>query len=106
MLAARCKTLLGFSGHVVETAHDGETGISKALLMKPSVVLLDLTLPDMTGFDVLGKLRESEVLSSTLFIAVTGRENDGSSAAAGFDHHLIKPVDVQHLEHLIENHLA
>jgi two-component system CheB/CheR fusion protein len=100
------KTLLSFSGYAVETAHDGKSGINKAMRLKPAVVLLDLTLPDMSGFDVLRELKDSGVLDSTLFIAVTGHANDGTSEAAGFDHHLIKPVDVDQLERLIENHLT
>ena len=100
------KTLLEFSGYRVAVAHDGASGITEAMRVRPSVVLLDLGLPDMSGLEVFRKLRRSEAFASTLFIAVTGYANDGKTEAAGFDHHVVKPVDVDHLEQLIANHIA
>ena len=98
------RLLLGFNGHQVEVAHDGESGIEVAARLKPSVVLLDLGLPDMSGFEVLKKLRRIKDLQETVFIAATGNNNEAETKSAGFDHHFIKPLDVAKLEQLFEHH--
>jgi two-component system CheB/CheR fusion protein len=100
------KTLLGFSGYNVEVAYDGQSGIDQVTKLRPAVVLLDLSLPDMSGFEVIKKLKPLEATENTLFIAATGHENDAESAAAGFDHHLTKPLDLSLLESLIESHVS
>ncbi|QDT11148.1 response regulator [Planctomycetes bacterium K23_9] len=100
------KTLLGFSGHKVVIALDGRTGMDMAVALSPAVIILDLGLPDMSGFDVIAQLKSHELLQNTIFIAATGRDNLAETKAAGFDHHLIKPIDVEELESLIDAQLA
>ncbi|MCO8124899.1 response regulator [Stieleria sp. TO1_6] len=97
------KTLLGYSGHQVDLAHDGRSGIAKATSGVPDVVLLDLGLPDMSGFDVFRRLKAEQELRDTYFIAATGADNFAETKAAGFDHHLMKPFDVDELEILIDS---
>ncbi|NND96413.1 MAG: response regulator [Pirellulaceae bacterium] len=100
------KTLLEFSGHRVDVAHDGQTGIDKVTQQAPAVVILDLGLPDMSGFDVIRALKQNDALKETVFIAATGRENESETRAAGFDHHFVKPIDIARLESLLDDHFA
>ena len=100
------KTLLEFSGHHVEVAHDGASAIERAAKLSPAIVVLDLGLPDMCGFDVLRELRQLESLCETVFIAATGRQNQDETLAGGFDHHFVKPIDVAKLETLIQQRLT
>jgi len=86
--------LLQALGHTVRTAYDGPAGIALAREFAPDVVLLDLGMPGMSGYDVARALRAQG--SRQTIVAVTGW---GDTAAkrqareAGFDHHLVKPVD-------------
>jgi two-component system, chemotaxis family, CheB/CheR fusion protein len=96
--------LLTSAGHVVETCLGGIHGLAAAATFGPDVVLLDLGLPGMDGYEIARKLRESETTRNTILIAVTGYGQPGDrlrSAEAGFDHHLTKPVDLQALMRLL-----
>lgn len=91
-------------GHQVKTAGGGEEAIAMAKVFLPSVILLDIGLPGMNGFDVCAKLRNIPELHQTLIIAQTGwgqREYVQRSKEAGFNHHLVKPVDMKELEKII-----
>ena len=84
------------SGHDVRTAYDGTTVLEAALDYRPNVVLLDIGLPGLNGFEVARQLRQQPALQSTVLVAMTGygAESDlQRSFAAGFDHHLVKPGD-------------
>ncbi|MBX6392651.1 MAG: response regulator [Burkholderiales bacterium] len=88
--------ILSTYGYQVETAYDGLTAIGKARLQRPDVVLLDLALPELDGYQVAKALRDQLAPHAPILVAVTGygREHDKQrSAAAGFSHHLLKPVD-------------
>ena len=81
-------------------AHDGPTAIRKARDDRPDVVLLDLGLPGMDGCEVAGRLREQPESQLALLVAVTGYAHDEArekARAAGFDHHLVKPVALPEL---------
>jgi PAS domain S-box-containing protein len=96
--------LLRLWGHEVEIAHDGATAVQAAQTARPDVVLLDIGLPGMDGYQVAGALRSLGELQGALIVALTGygQESDRQRAAvAGFDHHLIKPVDLEELRKLI-----
>ncbi len=87
--------LLELLGHDVQTAYDGPTAIETARVHRPEFVLLDLGLPGMDGYQVATRLRQEQG-SQDVIIAVTGygREDDRCrSREAGFDHHLVKPID-------------
>jgi signal transduction histidine kinase len=91
--------LLTHQGYVVETAFDGEEGLKAAQAFKPDILLLDIGLPKINGYDLARQLR-AEGFSSSLLVAVSGyaRESDiQESRSAGFDLHLAKPVDIDHL---------
>ena len=95
---------LKLSGHEVRVAPDGPSALTAASEFLPEVVLLDIGLPGMTGHDVARELRRDRRLANSTFIAVSGygQEKDLSEAReSGFDHHMIKPVDVDRLLELI-----
>jgi signal transduction histidine kinase/DNA-binding response OmpR family regulator len=88
--------LLRLDGHEVHVYHDGPTAVAAADELKPEVVLLDIGLPEMNGFEVARRLRTHPDLTQTLLVAVTGYGQDQDlrrSREAGFDHHLVKPID-------------
>jgi two-component system CheB/CheR fusion protein len=92
--------LLANEGHQVETRLDGVSGLSAAATFSPDVVLLDIGLPGMDGYEVARRLRGSESNRSVILVAVTGYglpADRRRSAEAGFDHHLTKPVDYEAL---------
>jgi PAS domain S-box-containing protein len=96
--------LLRMWGHEVETAHDGISALRTARQLRPGVVLLDIGLPGMDGYEVARELRSTPGLGSTRLIALTGygQESDRHrSRLAGIDHHLVKPVDVEQLRTLL-----
>ena len=96
--------LLEVSGHQVRTAHDGLAALEAALDFRPNVVLLDIGLPRMNGFDVARKIRQQLVLKDVVLVAMTGygQESDRRrSMEAGFDHHLVKPVDFHNLQQML-----
>jgi signal transduction histidine kinase/CheY-like chemotaxis protein len=96
--------LLNLWGHEVCTAHDGTVALEAAQAWRPEVVLLDIGLPGMDGYEVARRLRALQCPARPLLIALTGhaREEDRRrSQDAGFDRHLVKPVDPEILEVLL-----
>jgi PAS domain S-box-containing protein len=88
--------LLGSSGAQVRAAYDGRTALELATEFHPGVVVLDIGLPEMDGYEVARRLRSSDMTRQCILIATTGwgQAKDRSAAReAGFDHHLTKPVD-------------
>ncbi|HEX6861349.1 MAG TPA: response regulator, partial [Thermoanaerobaculia bacterium] len=104
--AATLRDFLELSGHEVETANSGTDGLQAAREFHPEVVLCDLGLPGMDGYQVAAALRRDPETASAKLIAVTGygREEDRrKSKEAGFDLHLTKPVDPVQLRLLLQN---
>jgi CheY-like chemotaxis protein len=83
--------LLRMSGHHVQVAPDGATALQKAQAGKPDVVVLDIDLPGMSGYEVSRRLRESLFDKPPLIIALAGYRQ--RSEEAGIDLHLVKPVE-------------
>jgi PAS domain S-box-containing protein len=84
------------SGHDVRTGYDGSSILEAALDYRPNVVLLDIGLPGLNGFEVAKQLRQQPALQNVVLVAMTGygQESDRQrSQEAGFDHHLVKPGD-------------
>jgi PAS domain S-box-containing protein len=84
------------SGHDVRTAYDGPAVLEAALDYRPNVVLLDIGLPGLNGFEIAKRLRQHTALQNTVLVAMTGYGGVSDlqrSFEAGFDHHLIKPGD-------------
>jgi CheY-like chemotaxis protein len=95
--------MLRLMGHGVETAHSGPAALALAPALAPDVVLLDIGLPGMDGYEVARRLRAAGEPQPVL-IAVTGygqEEDRRRSREAGCDHHLVKPVDHEDLERVI-----
>jgi signal transduction histidine kinase/CheY-like chemotaxis protein len=93
-------------GNDVITASDGNSALSAALEALPAIIILDLGLPGMDGYEVAKKLRTVDGLEDTLLIALTGYGQPGDrrrTREAGFDHHLVKPVDLNDIKALIDS---
>jgi len=91
-------------GHTVEMALDGRTAIELAKSLHPDVVLLDIGIPGMNGYVICKAMRKEPVLQNTTFIALTGwghKEHRERSKDAGFDYHLVKPVDIEMLKNIL-----
>ncbi len=87
--------VLSLSGYETEVRHDGRSALEAARALTPDVVLLDLGLPDIDGYEVCRTLRRAEVSTTLTLVAVSGRGDDEArrlSHEAGFDAHLLKPV--------------
>lgn len=98
--------LLELGGHDVRTAYDGPSAIEAAKAFQPHVVLLDIGLPKMSGYEVAQHLRQLQETRLALLIALSGygQEEDRQRALdSGFDHYLIKPIDHGTLETLIKS---
>jgi PAS domain S-box-containing protein len=97
--------LLSVIGHDTRVAHDGPQALDAVRDYAPDVVLLDLGLPGMSGFDVCEQIRKTALAKMPLVVALTGwgQESDRKkTTAAGFDHHLVKPVDYDALADLLD----
>jgi CheY-like chemotaxis protein len=97
-------TLLQLWGHRTWSAHDGQAALSLAREVAPDIVLLDIGLPVMDGYEVAHQLRQLDGTQRSLLVAVTGygqAEDRLRSREAGFDHHLVKPVDIEALRRLL-----
>jgi PAS domain S-box-containing protein len=94
------------SGHEVRTAYDGGGVLEAALDYRPNVVLLDIGLPGLNGFEVAKQIRQQPALKNAVLVAMTGygREVDRQrSHEAGFDHHLVKPGDFAKVLEILAN---
>ena len=96
--------LLRLDDHQVSVACDGKDGLELARSLAPDVVLVDIGLPDIDGYEVARRLRNNPATSRLRLIAVTGygtQEDRRSALAAGFNDHLAKPVEVTSLQSLL-----
>ena len=92
-------------GHNVRVAHGGEEALAVFRDHRPEVVLLDIGLPDIDGYEVARRLRNGEGAAGVLLVALTGwgqSEDRQRSKEAGFDRHLTKPVEPAVLQSLFE----
>ena len=97
--------LLELMGNELSVAYDGEQALAMANDIKPDVVLLDIGLPKLNGYEVAQQIRNEPWGGNPILIAITGwgqTEDKDLSRESGFDHHLVKPVDHDHLLQLIQ----
>lgn len=97
-------TLLRFSGHEARTAYDGLSALEEAQTFLPDMMLLDIGLPKLDGYEVARRLRQEPEGDRMMLLAMTGygqEEDRRRSRDAGFDHHLVKPVDLDKLRGLL-----
>jgi CheY-like chemotaxis protein len=96
--------MLKMMGNETQTAYDGEEAVAVAVEFLPNVVLLDIGLPKLTGYEVCRRIREQPGGKELVIIAQTGwgQEDDRQRThEVGFDHHMVKPVDPQALMKLL-----
>jgi PAS domain S-box-containing protein len=98
------KLLLEMDGHQIQTAADGNAALALADQMVPEIMLLDLGMPGLSGFDLAARVRTRPWGSQITLIAITGwgqAEDRRRSLEAGFNHHLTKPIDYDALRDLL-----
>jgi len=96
--------LLTMMGNEIQTAHDGLEAVKLAAEFHPDIVLMDLGLPKLSGFEAARRIRAQEGGRATLLVALTGWGQEGDrrrSQDSGFDHHLTKPVEFESLQRLL-----
>jgi CheY-like chemotaxis protein len=101
--------VLALLGNAVETAHDGVEALAIAERFRPQVVLLDIGMPRLNGYETCRLLRERPWARGTTIVALTGWGQDEDrqrSHDAGFDDHLVKPVDANDLAALLRRRAA
>ena len=97
--------MLSIMGHDTRTAHDGESAVASAEAFLPDVVLLDIGLPKLNGYEVAQRIRKTSWGATMYLIAVTGWGQDEDrqrSSEVGLNLHMVKPVEPSALEKLLE----
>ena len=100
------REVLEFGGHVVEVAYNGPEGLAKAREFEPEVVLCDIGLPGMDGYEVARAFRADDALKRVFLVALSGYalpEDLQRAQEAGFERHLAKPPSIETLEELLGN---
>ncbi len=96
--------LLESLGHQIRTAHTGPAALNAALDFDPDLVLLDIGLPGLSGYEVARRFRANEKLAAAMLVAVTGWGSDEDrkkASDAGFDVHLTKPIEMTAIERVL-----
>jgi CheY-like chemotaxis protein len=102
--AQALRLLLEADGHEVRVAADGASGLELARTYRPEVVLLDIGLPKMDGYELARRIRADAALQGTVLVAVTGygqMHDRARASASGFHHHLVKPVEYRDLQEVL-----
>jgi CheY-like chemotaxis protein len=93
--------LLGYAAHL---AYDGPEALERARSLTPNVVLMDIGLPGMNGYETCERMRQLPGMENALFVAQTGwgdAHHRQLSKNAGFNHHLVKPVEIESLRTIL-----
>ena len=93
--------LMNALGHDVRKAYDGSASLEAALEYRPHIMLLDIGLPGLDGYQLATRIREQAALQDVVLVALTGYGQESArqrSLEAGFDHHLTKPADLNEIE--------
>jgi two-component system CheB/CheR fusion protein len=91
-------------GQQVRTAYCAATALQQARAEPPDIVISDIGMPNMDGYELAQQLRKEPALNRAVLVALTGYGQDSDrqrACAAGFDHHLVKPVGIQELHSLL-----
>ena len=98
--------LLRMLGHDIRTAYDGEEAVTAAEEFQPQVVLLDIGMPRMNGYETIRRIRREPWGGRICFVAVTGwgkEEDRRRTEEAGFDFHMVKPIDPYELMRVLDS---
>jgi CheY-like chemotaxis protein len=96
--------MLSMMGHETRTAHDGEAAVSTAESFRPRVILLDIGLPKLNGYEVAQRIRQEKWGESMFLVAVTGWGQDEDrqrSEDVGMNLHMVKPVEPAALDRVL-----
>lgn len=107
--AAMEQAILEQSGFDAQIAHNGNDGIKKAIEMMPDLIVLDLMLPDISGFDVCAKIRKENFLKDAIIVIVSIRDNVEDIKKAfrvGADDYVVKPPDPEFLLRKVKLYLG
>jgi CheY-like chemotaxis protein len=103
--AAMCQdVLLTMHGYDTRMVHDGRAVMAQALAFRPHAILLDIGLPGLNGYQVAEQIRSEPLLAGVLLVAVAGdglEQDRKRSREAGFDHHVVKPADIDVIKRLL-----
>jgi len=102
------RTYLSKDGHTIETASDGMAGLEKVSEFKPDLILLDINMPRMSGFEVAKRLKEKpETKAIPIFIMTSLKQeaNIKKGYELGIDEYLTKPTNIEHLKLRIKKFL-
>lgn len=105
-LAEAMSMTLSMCGFQTTTAYNGRVALKKVGTFHPDIVLLDIGLPDMSGYELASVLRAKDDLATTVLIAISANEPDSRLAGVSdnlFDNYLVKPVDLDKLVQLLSN---
>ena len=97
--------LLKSLGHKILLASSGEIGLKVLKEKKPKIVLLDIDMPKMNGYQVARKIKKSKKLAQTILVALTGhgkKEDKLRASKAGFNHHIEKPASLADIKRIID----
>jgi two-component system, sensor histidine kinase len=92
-------------GHQTRIAYTGQSALDTMVEFQPDFVMLDISLPDIDGYEIARRIRQNTQFKDVKLIAATGYglESDRQkSKEAGFDHHLLKPMEPDKLPHILE----
>jgi CheY-like chemotaxis protein len=98
-------SLMEITGNETHTAHDGQEAVEAAARLRPDVILLDIGLPKLNGFEACRQIRETPWGKTIVIVALTGwgqADDRRKSLEAGFDGHLVKPADYGELTRLLD----
>jgi CheY-like chemotaxis protein len=101
--------LLEMSGYAVTVAHSGAEALEELRQNLPDAAILDIGMPDLSGYEVARRFRESSSRRDIFLLAVTGwgqQDDIARAKAAGFDEHLTKPVDPDRVEQMLRDYLT
>jgi CheY-like chemotaxis protein len=103
--ASSLKVLLQGLGYEVHVVNDGESAVRAAAIMRPQVILMDIAMPGMDGYEAARRIRAQSPDMKVRIVALTGLGQQIDrlhSAEAGIDHHLVKPLDLSVLQPILD----
>lgn len=102
--ALSLKMLLEALGYTADVVHDGEGAVAAAAARPPNVILMDIGLPKMSGYEAARRIRAASRDGTIMIVALTGWGQEADrrqSLEAGIDHHLVKPLDLEKLRQIL-----